>query len=462
MKVKKVVAVVLVGMFLLAGCGKRDVTVDDYGSGNNGSAKEGSSGEAKSLTEMLGGKVVDSDQSFTIGTKSARLDVRYTVRETDELYSYNVKRIQKDDIREDDIVQNLFGDTGKKVSDTRDKMNMEQGDSYLLVYANMYAVYQNDPDVDMSELECDSWVDKDNYYLHNYEGTYNGIDYELLIGYSNEYREMYLSFYPKDLCDISGDADKNYFEVTNPDGMYYNYINSAPKNYNIPEVMADRPNKCTLSDDDLMTKVNEMLSKKIFVSYPETSISFYANMSGGVVDESQELTKCECLFFNMDNPVLDDTFSGGLRDGYGCSLMYKFCNQNILAKGEMADGLYFYNDKKQTMFVNNDGVFAFDMVVNYSFGEIANENLQLLSFDEAMNAFVKEAQDAIPAESTKAMTGDLTFRNIDLYYYAVPTGEGADECEFVPVWVVQADSDRGPIARIIINAVDGSLVEAYY
>ena len=489
MKLKKIIVIVITSMFLLTGCGKKDIVLDEYGNGSAETADEISSADTtgngsgnsldnssesdqesgqdssdamgKTLAEKLGGEIIEYHEDFSIGTKSANLDVRYSVRETDRLCEYKVKRIQESDIKEDDIVKNLFGDTGAKLTDSgRDKLDVDNGDSSFIIYSNMYSAFKHNHDIDFSKDGIPSWIDTDEYFLHNYEGEYNHIPYELMLGYSTKYSEMYIAFYPKNISDISGDAELDNFQTTDPNGMIYINKNSTTKDYNIPVVMEDRPNKCTLSDDELMSKVNEMLEDKLNLPYPEEGHSFYANLLDNVGNDKVEPIKCEALFFNQD-PVLDETFSGGLRDGYACSLMIKFCNQKVLANAEISDGVYYYSDKKNNMYVNNDGVFAFDMIVNCSFEEMISDDLQLLSFEDAMKAFVEQAQENITEEKAKDI-GKLSFRDLDLEYYPVPIEEGLDECTFTPVWVFEARNDRGPVARVLINAKDGSMVELFY
>ena len=168
MKLKKIIVIVITSMFLLTGCGKKDIVLDEYGNGSAETADEISSADTtgngsgnsldnssesdqesgqdssdamgKTLAEKLGGEIIEYHEDFSIGTKSANLDVRYSVRETDRLCEYKVKRIQESDIKEDDIVKNLFGDTGAKLTDSgRDKLDVDNGDSSFIIYSNMYS-----------------------------------------------------------------------------------------------------------------------------------------------------------------------------------------------------------------------------------------------------------------------------------------------------------------------------------
>ena len=485
MRLKKYAAYVLVSMLLLSGCGQKDIVLDEYGNGSAESSDEnstekssendsessqenksetsheGSTAVGKTLTEKLGGETLEYHEDFSIGTKTANIDVRYTVRETDKLCAYKVKRIKESNIKEDEIVKNLFGDTGTKIIDAgREKLDVDNGDSSFILYSNMYSAFKNNHDIDFSTEGCPSWIDTADYSLHNYEGEYNHIPYELMIGYSTKYNEMYLAFYPKNLSDISGDTELDFFQTTDPNGMIYINKNSTTKDYNIPVVMEDRPNKCTLSDDELMSKVNDMLEDKLNLPYPDEGHSFYESYSDNVMNNANDSIKCEALFYNQD-PVLDESFSGGVRDGYACSLMIKLCNQEVLANAEISDGLYYYSDKKQNMYVNNDGVFAFDMIAYCSFEDMLSDDVQLLSFEDVMQAFIKEAQDNISEEKAKDI-GKLSFRNLDFVYYPVASDDDPDDCTFLPVWEFEARSDRGPVARVLINATDGSLVDIFY
>lgn len=104
MRLKKYAAYVLVSMLLLSGCGQKDIVLDEYGNGSAESSDEnstekssendsessqenksetsheGSTAVGKTLTEKLGGETLEYHEDFSIGTKTANIDVRYTVR----------------------------------------------------------------------------------------------------------------------------------------------------------------------------------------------------------------------------------------------------------------------------------------------------------------------------------------------------------------------------------------------
>lgn len=480
---KKGISYILLSLMLcISGCGNSDVVVDDYGSVNDSSqdtasgesdeSKTGNDGKdssslveansGKSISDMLGGSTLDYSHNFDLGDKSASLDVVYNVTNNSELSVYKIHNLTDSSIKEADVVKNLLGDSAESLnSDSRKYLNESLDDSVPVINANQWVSYVNGGNYNIMGNSCPTWVDEGTYFIHNYEGTYHDITYQLLFSYSQNYNQYVMAFYPKNICDLSGNEDLKYFDFSGPDGMFYlyNYADGL-KSYNINEIMADRPNPCNISDDDLMKTVKDELSNTLYMNITDDALSFNENLHDAVLADTSNLNKNEIIFYSdasFDGVNLD----GATRNGYMCSVMYRICGlkvrSNIDRLDENAEAL-------QTGYIgiNDSGMIGFNITAQYSFDEKTAEHVNLLSFNEAMDSFINVVPENLDMSKLEKTKGTIKFDKIDLVYYSIPT-ENPGEYYMVPAWNITAeDSNYQTAASVYINAMDGSYINAVY
>ncbi len=137
--------------------------------------------------------------------------------------------------------------------------------------------------------------------------------------------------------------------------------------------------------------------------------------------------------------------------------------------------------------VTNDGVSRAFIRNWWELGEVENENVPLLSFDEAYESFVRQARVEYSREGTGAKNPDGTamwktlhiyIRRIQLVYCAIQSVGGG--YTMVPAWMFCGEEcrDNKPVSPMdaysdalfdqfrymIINAIDGSRISgsSYY
>ena len=464
MKVKKVIAVLTAAMMLSSGCGKKDTKVDDYGDSSKESAVSDSQFEESDakLSEKLGGDTLDYTNNFSLNGRNAKLDLSFSVPDIESVPVYKATSVQEAELKEDEIVKNLLGDTAKTLNTSdRDQFKEELGDSSYIIQTIQMVIYINDGDYTIRASSAPTWLDEERFFVHNYEGEVNGSVYQLMFSYSRKYDEMIVAFFPTDIGKTVGDPELKNVAWSLPDGMFYAYYKNKPVTFDITEVMSDRPNKCTLSDDELVSTVTTTLKDKLYLSYPNAGISFYGS-NLNMVDTKSNDKKCEAIFYN-DDALNSPTLEGAVRDGYISSIMGDINGVRVIRNADISDEKAFESYSNNMVTVNNSGVIGFNVIASHNYNEALAENVNLLSFKDAMDSFVGQAADKIDASKIKNQTGDLEFSYVDFAYYNVPVGESGEEYRLSPVWELEArDNGRRPILRVLINAIDGNIVDVFY
>ena len=209
----------------LTGCGaKEQAIIDNYGTDTGSVIETSTTGGASSnsvsegsLSQKLGGTEYDWSASFTATGVSVDLNAHSEIKDTDQLPSYKISAVREEDIDEDTIVKNLLGSDTVKLD--RD-LDWKTGDSKELVHAAqaLYFKYHQDEikslsyqeEMDLSKIS--GWMEEGDYYFHSYEGEYNRIDYQLLIGYDRKENAAHIAFFPKNLGDYFGNQNLDTIE----------------------------------------------------------------------------------------------------------------------------------------------------------------------------------------------------------------------------------------------------------
>ena len=228
--IRRIGGCLLTGAMLLssfAGCGKKDTTVEDYGvnpsnpdtivSTPSDSAALDVQKANETLIEQFGEKLKWSG-SFTAQDITFITNYTYNVPQVDFLNMYRVKDVVSSTEGEQAFADRFFDDGAKKL----EKLEYTDATKYMIQmyqYRNLiYSIGINDIDLDsmtdeemVEALERDNsiitaesnidygWVDEDTHALHMYEGTYNGVNFGLLIGYEFLANRKYVYFEPTDI-----------------------------------------------------------------------------------------------------------------------------------------------------------------------------------------------------------------------------------------------------------------------
>ena len=449
---RKAFCLILALSLCLTACGSRK-GVDDEDDYDMQESSGGSSKSGISVSEMLDGTDLSYSNTFDINGTPASIDVNFSVNDADNLCIYNIEPLSPDDINEDEIVSSIFGDTGKAITpDVKDYLTKEEDSDLIMNMATTISQMNNDLDHLYSDKNC-AWIDTDDYYMHTYEGKYNGVDYELLISFSKISGQMITGLYPLRYGDVIQSPGLDQCYATNTSGSLITG-NSIQNAIDINEVMADKTNKCTLSDDELINTTAESLYNFINIDYPKEAISL--SLDGAAPIDDTESEKNELVFLNDDILGTAD-LNGAVRDGYQIYVMFYLCNQ-VTKYDTAGDGINQFN--AGYVDINDSGIIDFFMFSKYKFNGLVTDNASILSFEDAMDTFVNESsKECEAADFSAAVNGQISYVDAALVYVPVTMEDGT--MQLTPAWELTAFSNKTRlIAVTYVNALDGSYIDS--
>ena len=468
----------------LAGCGaKEPATVEEYGNGTAGVTSSSSeiteaegagsvsdvekidSGAVSegSLSEKLGGTEHKWDASFTANGIDVNVSAEVQVGDTEQLPSYKISKISEEDQSEDEIVKNLLGDSAQKMDR---KLSGADGDSVELINAVLrtYISYNHDEYDKLSyeeqwELdEVPGWVDSENYYIHTYEGTYEGMDYQLYVGYDHMSNMRSIAFFPKNLGEYLGNPNLDYI-----------------MSYWVGDDLAEQPgvkdfldkNKLQGDGKELCRDAENFFKEKLGLKIPDNYLNPHSDMGS---NEAQ-------YTFYVNKKAMDDA-SGGkkewdienvydLIDIFGKMDESDYALNGYMTLPQFAMGnLYiFSNPRKEEVrgysggeaYITDKGLLGFSIEFDTNFDEKLSDNVPVLSYDNLIGAF--ESEMSAKLDATKCNSNSLNFTYAEFCYYFVDSPDTPGESTLVPAWVFW---DEPHDMYVIINAMDGSLIEILY
>ena len=481
---KRGIAYVLITILTVvsAGCGKRKADFDDYGAATESTEQKSSEenseqetseqkvdiseastiGEGK-LSEKLGGTQFNYAKDFTLGGNPAGINIEYTVTDSDRMPTYKVSEITEKDVHEDEMVEKVFGGTGEALNkDERSELSVDQGDSEYIINAYKNVLFDNEEDFDPESEKCKPWLEKDDYYIHIYEGTHNGIEYQFMVSYNKKRHEKSIVLYPKSYGEISGNLDMDSMGFTDQSGKFFAYDETKGNTSAIDTktVMADRPNKCTLTDEEIVDCVVKPMHDDYFVDIPGNEIVFATSMFLGyhIIGEYAEEGRSEILYYNEDI-LSDSNLPGAVLDGYCVSFYNTLGNQKVITpslKQDIGDAEAIGSQ----FFINNAGLFGFSVCTQYNYEEELSDNVPIMKFDEAMKKFEEEMIKNVDVSQTNITTSKVEFVWLELLYYPIEDGNG--KYDLIPAWVGFVEGGGSLKIIGIISAIDGQFLNVYY
>ena len=499
--IRKWIALSLCIGFSLSGCGKQVETVSDYGKstttdqsiteGNNTSdSSEGSNtsetGEWMSeqgisdainghkLSDWLGGKsltwnnnfaagYVPVDVNFTLGIveDQEELEKQYqkepssvVLWDTNELPAWRVTRITRENVHEEKIVQNLFGDSAKKVERN---LSLNLGDakgiidvcSRCQIMVNQAGKPGNDNySPDSQEVSAEK-VGED-YYWHTYEGTYLGINYQLTVGYLGSEHQKILALYPKNLGDPVEAAEISHVVSA----RNHQLIISQEDEFYVKDLdeLSVAKNRTTKNEESIRKEAEDFLRDQLLCSLYHGEVITHLN------DERPTdlvfITEEDVWDEFPDDGVMSENLYGAVVDGYVVNLDTSIGKQRFPADSA-ADA---NNDGR--LWITEKGVIGGTLYISYDYEECLTEQIAILPFEQvtgSMELIITENLDISKVKGHALKLDDLEF-----IYYAYPYPNDPQKFTLIPVWKVSVVSDQTIICTVIMNAVSGSLIEIKY
>lgn len=506
----------------LAACGKNEVIVDDYGTDSKDLVSDSSQTDSSMIVESGGktlqdlyGKTIDWTDDFTVNNTRFVSDLNYKIPDIEYMNAYYSKEIEDGADVEEEIVKSIFGDTAKKL----DKIKYTNETDYMtMMYkyrqiVNMRELGQKLQDREASDSPTDiinvydrsvisasnneeyKWIDENNFYIHMYEGKYQGIRFGLIISYDYSNHRKSIFFEPISI--------KEYFPEYEAKTLLITTSNDSAGN------PLDIDNKCTMSIEDVKTGAKDFLKDKLKLgdrlSIIEQSniyeASLYDNIASfmrltphGSFDRGASILRftdsdyISTIKYMFEGDAVDYSRLAEQQDLYSeykeknDKDIYSFLTSSSV-KGEsdinsFVDGYAVYlNDghtiMDESMFfgigVGNTGIVKYTSKGLYGvdvtlFDETIDvtENVKLLEFDKITDCLKNNLKDKYTPESLDN-PANMTIYNIYLCYYPYKENEDSKEFMYVPTWCFYIGKDNGRKSMMVYeNAMDGTIMDISY
>lgn len=489
-------------MISTAACGKSNVVVEDYNTQpglvsdevDNNSETDAANAVSTATTsgglrEIFGEEIFDNE-TYGMGDVSVNFNLIYDVPDAEQINTYEGSLLDNNSDIEAEVVKNFFGGTEKNLEEIR----YENESEYIpLLYRYrsilMYQETGSYSPADSSEVfdeylsSIDSsfdkvykWADEDSYYIHMYEGEYNGTRYGMLYSYDkvNYKRDIYI-------CPISIDE---YF----PEDIANTLLVVDQKDdYELD-------NQCTMTESEIMSDANGVL-EKLGLNQDNVKLSFnpyldtqYESVSPIVMSyndngEKESYTQMPKLLFS-DSDMISTAMKCNSINPAGRTYSYDIlrgqeemeANQSVsnevtltengyaiylsaLPFSENVTPLWLSTFNRGSIYYTEKGLYTVDISLIAQV-ENVTENVQLLSFDKIKESY-KESLAANPKISGKS-NGSINVLGLYFTYVLIEDEDNSGKVTYVPAWVFTAkdeqlkDGEMPVIYTSIINALDGS------
>ena len=437
------ISLLLCILISLPGCGNQAENVTDYG-GETASTKtppESTTADATRISVLpdvqTEGDPISQD-SFSHAGKTVELSITSVTRDSDYLSTYKVAKVTKDLVHETEVIKKLFGDTTKEIHGNVSAADVSVG---LIGHLNgrIALAYQELWQKCISEEPADSfptWEDGEDFFWHTYEGTYDGVTYQLLIAYFEDLKRKQIIFYPKNPGDL----------INQPDSTELITVSSLTEEGWLKDILKLQ-NQTRSGEDTLLSEVHSFTKDKLLSELPTEEIFITCSQYN---DDPWNVQAAICPLTEIQGGTNDT--SKVVLDGYVAQSNW---GHNTLR--DYNDPAYLNN--LATVLVTDHGVIGCELTMSY---ELVGK-LQLveafLPFDMEMNAL----KDAIiqNIDPSKINGSSLKIDSANLVFCPVDSPVSPNEAVFVPAWQFSMMSN-GPIGNIFLNIIDGSLIDIQY
>ena len=535
-KIKKITALYLVVAMMLSfpGCGEKEIDkIQDYGGeeAKKVAVEEATAGDSKiktttsTLREIYGQKV-RWDETISI-TEANVTDRKVPMELHTGLYcdipdieGMNVYEVSASaDFENEESFANGFFDDGAtkleqiKYENSTKYMTMlyqyrgikgefetaEESDEEDMLQASLgvSVIYQNGTGavdtIDSSFGEIYEWIDTDHYYIHMYHGTFQKIDYGLILAYSSKLGKRYIFFDPIDIKDYYPDQD---FLTLVYEASEDASGNKLPNEYNtdisnvkdiarkflaekihIPEaeniVSTDyRSYSYSSPTTNLLNQYDYGMNNKAVTDLAFTNSDYVTTfasigMSGNargvsILAEQEDQVRDYAKKTKSDNPfqavesVLNSTSPNPnmdiVRDGYAVYLGTPFdIYENTVSNENLSPRL-----NNGMIKVTSKGFYGADLILGQSITDVT-EKVELLDFEKIKESFVAELEKNMQ----RSDLGGSDSLHMQLMYltYGVVKDKESGVTKIVPAWDFELTTDGSVYITLSLNAMDGSVID---
>ena len=479
---------------IMSGCGNRNAVVTDYGNEQDAVSEDknkegtGQSNISVSVTgqnvrEMLGAEKVDWSEEFEAGGLPIELAVKYTIPNLPSLDAFTGVRVADNEMvdfkglteggteeqvaknlsgesTEAQVVKNVLGDSAKLVEELESGTPVEElvkgaDDEEWLEFSNYYDAILNEFDphnkydvelgfTDEQTLRLKS-MDTEDFYIHIYEGQFDGVPVRLIYGYSYTDKKQCIGFAPIYLSDYF-QGEKEYV-----DSYEYGEVDFDVETIQ-DKMMEGKTNRCEMSDEALVGEAADLLQNKLSIPVYEDMLSLNSNdvyISGYGDDKTQMLFMTRKYWRTSDSDEV-------LCDGYKVYISQRL--SGLFPATGM--GPYLLNNSGSVV-VTSRGILSAYVVRQMDITDVT-DNVQLLNADRIRDSFKYVMQEQFDYSSLDHAGKKLFFNSLKLTYYPVDDPKNDMAFTYIPAWEFVGNMQNRPYVAVYINAIDGELIDVGY
>ncbi|MBR0146986.1 MAG: hypothetical protein IJM25_10030 [Eubacterium sp.] len=416
----------------------------------------------QSLREKLGGEKVTYNDSFSVGKLAVNMNVEYEVPDVETVPSYLAKTPDTATISEAELVKNLLGDSAEEVRRT---LSRTKGDSeYVLsacaeFYYSLYPDSYDPASAGQGIPDCSGWEDVGKDFYHTYEGTFNGTDYQLMIASMDGSRQI--CFYPKNPGTLVARPELTTVKYADEGTVLYVDPEDRDKDYELSTKLLDNPENQSKQDAATqLSMVKSFLKDKLHLNLPEGGVAFASYRTIGMDASDESITMDSGDFDRRELVFLDpksitkDSLGDAVLNGYQASLTYTLAGLPYASVFESSDS------NTGSFWVTDDGIVGMNLYLDYIFEDMLSENVALLSFENAMLSVRNGVTEQLDLSKVTGSSAEVGY--VELAYYPITSPEKKGEVTYAPVWTISLESNGYQFACVLVNAMDGSVVDIIY
>ena len=473
-------AFILILCMCLTGCGSGNDIVKDYGvsqetegksNGESISEKIYASGET--VRDMLGSANVEYEDSFDSGGIPVEVNVKGFVPDVPTLNTYQVEDIKEFTANEEKVVDNLFGDTAEKLDKVPEPLQFvdDSGKTYYSDnelwqwYSDIYFedIFAKQYDMEeqkrlLTSNDFYKWLDAPEGYIHIYKGKYNNMEFGLIYAYCDNDMTGYITFALINPADYF--PDMNAFQCMSDNRMDIGYNEDGDLELNITDsdayqndnelgrIISGRTNAMEGREDEALNAARSFIIDYLLVSCPNemAAFSFDSDFKG------------QLLFIDKEEAAGSLNDDSGLLDGYFVNYASRF---NGLTVPDYSGNITAMKNQGYVKTASG-GVYSAFINVQMNIKDVT-ENVRLLDGERITESFRDIVSEKLDHDKL-AGRNKLYFTSMKMYYYPIQNPSVETEFTYIPVWEFKTNDDnkgKSPVC-VLVNAIDGSLVDVVY
>ena len=465
--IRKLIAISLCLGCLLSGCGRQSDTVTDYGKASadqiaeKDGEHEGNTEEIIRIPETNADGTPVWEKSFAVEDVPISISINSIQNTIDQLRAYRSLLITEDNVHEDEVVSGLFGDTAEKITC---KMGEFDGQLTNATYWITWLYIAYHPEVVVKESngvisypsdDFPLWMDEENGWYHLWQGQYQNVTYQLLIGYDREKGRKDICFWPVNPGEMIGRP-----ECTDV-SSFSQYGGFSVGETMIYDAMSGRSNETKADLSELRNKAGSFARQYLRTILWEEDIELengpetYQLVFRQGIDPDYDYSETTQTIPDRNNP--DKMYLNGYELGYCAShRSFKEYEKNTLSADRNN-----YPGNSGEFWVINTGVLGCSLHIWDEPVEELSEGTVILAFDTLMKSFCEQLTERLDVSDLSGY--ELSCTSAQLIFYPVPSEESKQEVTYVPAWVFVLGGRGGPWTdslgvKAILNAIDGKML----